>query len=444
MTAPAVKGTPTTALVAEPATSVAVAVPSGGAAGDVYVIAAAVYGDWNNVVPSVSGFTLLADTGRITSGGNTDYRGTVLARAYTGSEGANFSLAVNSAYTYAACFLVSGADISGTNLANLVNASATAVTSSSATPAVTTTVANTLAVTGFAGGDHVATSVPSGWAGLVNLDGGYFRVAHKTQSTAGSTGTDTWGGTVHPSPRYTIALAPAPTSPREGASSGSWSFTGSAAGSTGKTGTGSGSFAFTGTAVGTTTRSGSAAGAWAFTGAAVGESVRNGSASGSWTFTGSASGTAPEVGMASGAASGTFTYTGTAAGERPAGGSAAGSWAFTGAAAGSTDKEGAASGAWTFTGTAAGSTVKTGTAVGAWSYTGTAAGQTVREGVAAGAWLYVGAAAGLTPPVYIDVGTPACRIRLIPADPRTRVVTAEPRTRTVPAEIRERVMTCPS
>lgn len=206
--APTVKGSPTTVIDPTGASSIDIAVPAGGAAGDVYLLVVGVYGNVSGTVPTATGFTLLADTDRVTSGGSTDYRGSVLARAYTGSEGANFSLAVQSWYTYAACFLVSGADISGTNLENLVNASATAITSSSATPAVTTTVANTLAVTGFAG-DQVATSVPSGWTGLVNLDGGYFHVAHKTQPTAGSTGTATWGGTVHASPRFTIALAPA-------------------------------------------------------------------------------------------------------------------------------------------------------------------------------------------------------------------------------------------
>ena len=206
--APTVKGSPTTVIDPTRTSSINVAVPAGGAAGDVYLLVVAVYGN-DGTVTTATGFTLLADTDRVTSGGSTDYRGSVLARAYTGSEGANFSLAVNSGYTYAACFLVSGADISGTNLANLVNASATAVTSSSATPAVTTTVANTLAVTGFVGGDQVATSVPSGWTGLVNLDGGYFHVAHKTQPTAGATGTDTWGGPVPPAPRFTVALAPA-------------------------------------------------------------------------------------------------------------------------------------------------------------------------------------------------------------------------------------------
>lgn len=215
-TAPTVKGSPTTVLLGTWATSFTIAVPSGGAPGDVYVLAVAVYGNPDTAF-TATGFTPLVMTDRVINNPldnpPTGFRASVFGRAFTGTEGATFTVTVDSGYTYAACFLVSGADLSGSALENLVDASATAANSSSAAPAVTTTTPNTLVLTGIAADEGTANSVPSGWAALVSLDDGYFRLATKEQASAGSTGTNAWGGTPGSSVRFTLALTPVPDSP---------------------------------------------------------------------------------------------------------------------------------------------------------------------------------------------------------------------------------------
>ncbi len=120
-----------------------------------------------------------------------------------------------------------------------------------------------------------------------------------------------------------------------GTATGSWSFTGFAAGEHDAEGSASGSWAFAGAATGESERAGVASGAWAFTGAASGEHDAEGSTSGEWSFTGSAVGSAPTVGMAEGSALGSWGFTGTATGSTTRSGEASGSWSFSGSATGS-------------------------------------------------------------------------------------------------------------
>jgi len=98
-----------------------------------------------------------------------------------------------------------------------------------------------------------------------------------------------------------------------GAASGSWGFTGAAAGIADYRGSASGTWSFTGTAVGGNAPVGRASGSWSFTGTAAGVSERSGTASGSWSFTGAAVGTRTRVGSASG----TWSFTGRAVGGAP-------------------------------------------------------------------------------------------------------------------------------
>jgi hypothetical protein len=98
-----------------------------------------------------------------------------------------------------------------------------------------------------------------------------------------------------------------------GAASGSWGFSGAAAGTADYRGTASGTWSFTGAAVGGNAPVGRASGSWSFTGSAAGVSERSGTAAGSWGFTGAATGTIPKTGSASG----TWGFTGSAVGRAP-------------------------------------------------------------------------------------------------------------------------------
>lgn len=181
--------------------TVSLPVPSGGEAGDVYIIASTVYGS-SPPASTVSGFTSLASVPL-----GTNCLSDVMARAHTGTEGTTFDITVQSGYTYVACLLVSGADVSGTALENLVHKSATLAGPPPTTPEVVTTVSDTLAISFLFINGGISTGPPAGWTDVVSLDGGGFRIATKAHPITGSTGTATWLGSPPDSTaRLTIAL----------------------------------------------------------------------------------------------------------------------------------------------------------------------------------------------------------------------------------------------
>src|SRR5690606_8921453 len=161
------------------------AVPSGSAAGDVFVVTAIAY--QASAFASASGFVQLATVN--TSVGGTSVRATVLARARTGTAGASFTATRTAPqYTYRICHLHDGRDLTGTNLENLLDVTAaTATNASFATPAVTASQSDVDVVTVFAGVNASVSAAPSGWTQRANVDGGFGAVATKTQN-AGTTG----------------------------------------------------------------------------------------------------------------------------------------------------------------------------------------------------------------------------------------------------------------
>lgn len=183
---------------------------------------------------------------------------------------------------------------------------------------------------------------------------------------------------------------------------------------------------------------GSGTGTWAFTGAAAGAVTKRGTGTGSWAFAGSASGATTKQGTSSG----TWTTTGTATGTTTKRGTGAGMFAFLGAAIGAIVNSGTGTGAWAYIGSAVGEApglgVPGGLGVGLWGFTGTAAGTTTKGGTGSGTWAFTGTGVGLTPPIFGDTDTPATRTRVIPFDNRTRSITSESRTRTIPAQPRTR------
>ena len=194
---------------------------------------------------------------------------------------------------------------------------------------------------------------------------------------------------------FTFTGTAAGTTVMSGTGAGTMAYTGVAAGSRASNGTGAGTMAYTGTAAGTAAYQGTGAGTMAFTGTAAGTTTRTGTGAGTYTFTGTAAGVAPPN---SGSAAGTYTFTGSAAGSRTSSGTGAGTMAFTGTAAGTKTCTGTGAGTFAYTGVAAGSRTSSGTGAGTFAYTGVASGTKICSGLGTGTYTFTGAAAGIAPP----------------------------------------------
>lgn len=335
MPAPSTKGTATTTLDGDGGATSTVSRPTAGGTvttGDVYLVWVIHYdfGGSSASAASITGFTQLA-TAAVSQAGD-QVRGTLLAKAHDGSEGASFTVTTpNSDYTYIAADIITGADVSGTGLANFLDvAAATATTGSLATPAVTTTDVDRLAWTGIGSfGITTVSASPSVWdTQRANLDGGFFACATKTQATAGSTGTNSWTGSgTDQNVRITIAIKP----PAGGGSTVNGtavaafgSLTATATGVRAATGVVSQALgALTATATGTRTATGAVSfSLGALTSTAAGLRTVTATAAGSFgALTGTATGTRDTAGTAAAnlggltaTATGTRTTAGTAAG----------------------------------------------------------------------------------------------------------------------------------
>lgn len=82
------------------------------------------------------------------------------------------------------------------------------------------------------------------------------------------------------------------------------------------------------------TGAGTATGSWSFTGTAAGKRAPKASGTGSWAFAGTATGTRPVVGGKTGTASGSWSFAGTATGKRTPKATGTGTWTFAGASVG--------------------------------------------------------------------------------------------------------------
>lgn len=180
-------------------TSKTVAVPAGGQAGDIYQIVATYqwFAAGTPAAATASGFGQVV-TASLNTGSRAN-RLTVLAREYDGTEGATFTVTVDSAVTYIVitCQIVQDADTSGTISAAL---DGTAVTntagggvSSIALASVTTTQPNSGAFAAAACYSNVIASDPSTWTQVDQGDSGFIEIYRKAMAAAGATGTDTVG-----------------------------------------------------------------------------------------------------------------------------------------------------------------------------------------------------------------------------------------------------------
>lgn len=131
---------------------------------------------------------------------------------------------------------------------------------------------------------------------------------------------------------------------------GTWTYTGTAAGRKAPKGAGTGTWVFTGAGVGVQSWTGAGTGAWAFTAAAAGKKAPQGtaagadtylagytenySAAGGWHFAGAAVGIRPTVDAKAGTGTGTWTFVGAATGKKPAKGTGSGAWTYVGAGVG--------------------------------------------------------------------------------------------------------------
>lgn len=148
-------------------------------------------------------------------------------------------------------------------------------------------------------------------------------------------------------------------------------------GATANQGDATGSWQFTGTAAGQQDTSGAAAAGYSFAGAATGQREAAGSASGEWAFAGVAA--SADVSLGSG--TGAFEFGGAATGEHDSVGTATGAHAWTADADGARMSQGAAEGTWSFDSVATSGEVNDGDATGAWSFTGTATGSRTTRGL---------------------------------------------------------------
>jgi len=129
--------------------------------------------------------------------------------------------------------------------------------------------------------------------------------------------------------------------------------------------------------------------------------VATGASVGTFTFTGTAAGSRSSTG----ASVGTFTFTGTAAGRKQMSGTATtGTYAWVGASAGTRPARGSATGAHAWDGEAVGSKATRGSATGTYSWVGASAGTRSARGSSPGSFLFVSVASGTRHPVGTSVG----------------------------------------
>ncbi|MGH3500112.1 MAG: hypothetical protein ACRDQA_04290 [Nocardioidaceae bacterium] len=184
----------------------------------------------------------------------------------------------------------------------------------------------------------------------------------RTMTSPGATGDAVASSTANQTTGVQLALRPAAATPSEGTATGTFTWSGSATGSTAHSGSTSGGVTWAGSASGSTAHDGTTSGIITWSGTATGSTKHTGTATGSIAWSGTATGHAPAVGAHSGTAAGTIVWTGATSGSTSHAGTTAGTLTWTGTASGHTPAvamhSGTASGTLTWTGTAHGHATK--------------------------------------------------------------------------------------
>lgn len=163
--------------------------PSGAGAGDFYMIVGTsyTYGGTPTTRATSTGFSQIGDR-------QTDYDTariitTILAKSYTGSEGATFPVVAPTNTFFAwGTFIVSGASGFSATVAN--NAQTTRTTTGTI-QSVTTSVADSLVIGWLTGYDFAVNTTVSGWVLEASFGSAAHAVWSKDMAVAGSSGTGT-------------------------------------------------------------------------------------------------------------------------------------------------------------------------------------------------------------------------------------------------------------
>lgn len=352
----------------------AVTAPAGATTGDFIVVAIDVGGSTSTTITPPSGWTQIA-TGAFTATDPWWVDLTLWGRFYDGAGSWTWTHASRSSQAFCLAYI-------GVDPTTPIDVAATTAFKNGYTgdanpiaPSHTIATAGARGIIARGSWDGNAITGPSGWT--ERLDAPILWVGDRDWVAAGATGTVTvpsGNGGVSPWGVIMAALRPAGASIPSGSGTGTWTFTGTAAGKRTPKASGTGTFTYTGAATGKRVPKGSGSGSFAFTGLATGKRTPKGAGSGSFQFTGAAIGHTPAEGPAEGSGTGSFGWTGTAVGKRTPQASGVGTYGFTGTGQGKRTPKASGTGTYIFTGTAAGKRNPKGTGAGTFGWVGTATG----------------------------------------------------------------------
>ena len=256
---------------------------------------------------------------------------------------------------------------------------------------------------------------PSGLTSFINAPAGAGCAVYAatTQVSSGATGNKTWGFTgTGSNAGYAVGNIVVNEAPvvKHGTASGSFTFSGTAAGRRKLQGSSSGSFSFSGSAVGHKRSRSISTGSFSFTGGATGSKDPRGSVSGSCSWSGSSTGhrkpratttggysfSGPASGHTtrSGDAAGSYIFGGSTSGHRVQSGDASGSSSWSGSSIGHLEPRASASGDYQWTGLAVANDLPHGQALGSMGWSGAASGHLDRAGIVDGSATWSGFAQG--------------------------------------------------